>query len=134
MHFGPHTILLTVDIEFKDTLSAKEVEEAFDRLEKSMHSQYPDIKPIYIEDGAVTTRACCSECYLVTPTSSLQGTKLRDIHTLTRRVYECGETRQIAIANTAYYARSVCNIEDSQGIRSIDEDNRKLKTLSTTHW
>ena len=56
MHFGPHTILLTVDIEFKDTLSAKEVEEAVDRLEKSIHTQYPDIKHIYIEAGAVSAR------------------------------------------------------------------------------
>ncbi len=54
MHFGPHTVLLTVDIEFREKLSAVEVEEAVDRLEKSIRNQYPDIKHIYIEAGAVS--------------------------------------------------------------------------------
>ena len=53
MYFGPHTVLLTVDIEFHNKLSAIEVEEAVDRLEKSISNQYPDIKHIYIEAGAV---------------------------------------------------------------------------------
>ena len=54
MHFGPHTILLTVDIEFDSKLSASEVENAVDRLEKNIRGQYPDIKHIYIEAGAIS--------------------------------------------------------------------------------
>ncbi len=54
MHFGPHTILLTVDIEFDTKLSASEVENAVDRLEKNIRGQYPDIKHIYIEAGAIS--------------------------------------------------------------------------------
>ena len=54
MHFGPRTILLTVDIEFDKKLSALEVEEAVDRLEKSIRQKFPDIKHIYIEAGAVS--------------------------------------------------------------------------------
>jgi divalent metal cation (Fe/Co/Zn/Cd) transporter len=54
MYFGPHTILLTVDIEFDEKLSAMEVEDAVDRLEKSIRSEYPDIKHIYIEAGAIS--------------------------------------------------------------------------------
>lgn len=54
MHFGPRTILLTVDIEFDKRLSALEVEEAVDRLEKSIRQKFPDIKHIYIEAGAVS--------------------------------------------------------------------------------
>lgn len=57
MHFGPHTILLTVDIEFHTTLSAQEVEETVDRLEMNIRTQYPDIKHIYIEAGAVSARS-----------------------------------------------------------------------------
>lgn len=53
MYFGPHTVLLTVDIEFHNTLSAMEVEEAVDRLEQNISNKYPDIKHIYIEAGAV---------------------------------------------------------------------------------
>ena len=56
MHFGPHTILLTVDIEFDEELSAAEVEETVDRLEKSIRQKYPDIKHIYIEAGAVSSQ------------------------------------------------------------------------------
>lgn len=54
MYFGPHTILLTVDIEFDKKLSAAEVEETVDRLEKNIRRQYPDIKHIYIEAGAIS--------------------------------------------------------------------------------
>jgi cation diffusion facilitator family transporter len=57
MHFGPDTVLLTVDIEFHKRLSAMEVEEAVDRLEKSIRTQYPSIKHIYIEAGAVSSGA-----------------------------------------------------------------------------
>lgn len=55
MHFGPHTILLTVNIEFHKQLSAMEVEETVDRLGKNIRTKYPDIKHIYIEAGAVSS-------------------------------------------------------------------------------
>lgn len=54
MHFGPDTVLLTVDIEFDKKLSAAEVEATVDRLEKSIRSRYKAIKHIYIEAGAVS--------------------------------------------------------------------------------
>ncbi len=54
MYFGPHTILLTVDIEFDEKLSAAEVEDTVDRLEKNIRRQYPDIRHIYIEAGAIS--------------------------------------------------------------------------------
>ena len=53
MHFGPDTVLLTVDIEFHKRLSATEVEEAVDRLDKSIRTRYPNIKHIYIQAGAI---------------------------------------------------------------------------------
>ena len=55
MHFGPDTVLLTVDIEFHKRLSATEVEEAVDGLDKSIRIQYPNIKHIYIQAGAVSS-------------------------------------------------------------------------------
>jgi len=54
MHFGPNTILLTVDIEFDEKLSAAQVKEAVDRLGNGIRQQYPDIKYIYIEAGSVS--------------------------------------------------------------------------------
>lgn len=53
MHFGPETILLTVDIEFDHQLSAAEVETAVDRLETAIRKRYPKIRHIYIEAGAI---------------------------------------------------------------------------------
>ena len=53
MHFGPDTVLLTVDIEFHKRLSATELEEDVDRLDKSIRTQYPNIKHIYIQAGAI---------------------------------------------------------------------------------
>jgi cation diffusion facilitator family transporter len=55
-HFGPHTVLLTVDIEFHENMSAAEVEDAVDRLHIRIRNQYPDIKHIYIEAGAISGR------------------------------------------------------------------------------
>lgn len=56
MHFGPETVLLTVDIQFNQKLSAAEVEAAVDRLEKEIRRRYPEIKHIYIEAGAIGSR------------------------------------------------------------------------------
>jgi hypothetical protein len=42
-------------MEFHKRLSATKVEEAVDRLEKSIRTQYPNIKHIYIEAGAVSS-------------------------------------------------------------------------------
>ncbi len=53
MHFGPNTILLTVDIEFEPALSAADVERTVDRLEKAIRKRHPKIKHIYIEAGAI---------------------------------------------------------------------------------
>jgi len=58
MHFGPNTMLLTMDIEFDGTLSAAKVKEAVDRLERSIKNQYPAIKYIYIEAGSVAAGGC----------------------------------------------------------------------------
>ena len=60
MHFGPETILLTVDIEFGEQLSAHEVEAAVRRLEAVIRQRFPAIKHIYIEAGAVGSQRVTS--------------------------------------------------------------------------
>jgi divalent metal cation (Fe/Co/Zn/Cd) transporter len=53
MYFGPHTILLTLEIQFKPTISARGVEGVVDRIEKKIRSRFPDIKHILIEAESI---------------------------------------------------------------------------------
>lgn len=49
MHFGPKTVLLVMDLQFKSALTASEIEAVVDRLERTIRETYPEIKRIYIE-------------------------------------------------------------------------------------
>lgn len=49
MYFGPHTVLLTMDVEFRDKLSGAERDAAVQRLEKAIRDKYHDINHIFIE-------------------------------------------------------------------------------------
>lgn len=57
MHFGPSNVLLTMEIQFKPTLSAKEVETAIDRIEKQIRTAHPEIKHIMIEAESITRQS-----------------------------------------------------------------------------
>jgi divalent metal cation (Fe/Co/Zn/Cd) transporter len=48
-HFGPHTVLLTMELQFADGLSASDIENTVDRLEREIRSARSDIKHIFIE-------------------------------------------------------------------------------------
>jgi cation diffusion facilitator family transporter len=54
MHFGPHEILLNLEIQFHKTLSAEEVASTVERLEKTICKKHPDIKNIFIEAQSLT--------------------------------------------------------------------------------
>ena len=63
MYFGPHTVLLTVEIQFKPTLSAQEVEAAVDRIEKKIRAHHPDINHILLEAESLTKQGqATTEC------------------------------------------------------------------------
>ena len=49
MHFGPHDVLLTLDIRFQKDLTASEIAAVIDELEKKIRDQHPEIKHIFIE-------------------------------------------------------------------------------------
>jgi divalent metal cation (Fe/Co/Zn/Cd) transporter len=57
MHMGAHDVLLNLQIQFRQGLSAAEVEAAVKRLEITIRRQHPDIKRIFIEAGSLSARA-----------------------------------------------------------------------------
>jgi cation diffusion facilitator family transporter len=53
MYFGPHTVLLAMDLRFRNNLSAAELEEAVDRLEDAIRKRHRDVKHIFIESDSL---------------------------------------------------------------------------------
>lgn len=49
MYLGPQDVVLALDVEFHDHLSAVEVEKAVDELQDAIRGQYPEFKRIFIE-------------------------------------------------------------------------------------
>jgi cation diffusion facilitator family transporter len=49
MHFGPHEILLNLEVQFRCRLSAAELAGAVNRIEQRIRSRHPDITRIFIE-------------------------------------------------------------------------------------
>ena len=47
MYFGPHEVLLTLEVKFRDDLSMVGVRNTISRLQKSVQQEYPDITRIY---------------------------------------------------------------------------------------
>jgi cation diffusion facilitator family transporter len=48
MHFGPHEVLLTLELSFRNELSAVGVRAAVNRLRKNVKEAYPDVTRIYV--------------------------------------------------------------------------------------
>lgn len=53
LHLGPRDIMLALNIEFKDGLSADEIEAAVRRLESCIRDRHGEVKRIFIEAAAV---------------------------------------------------------------------------------
>ena len=49
MYFGPHSILLTMNVQFRKGLAASETEAGIDRVEAAIRAAYPDVRYIYLE-------------------------------------------------------------------------------------
>jgi divalent metal cation (Fe/Co/Zn/Cd) transporter len=52
MHFGPHEVLLNMEIQFKHELTADDIATAIDRIEVAVRAVYPDLKHIFLEAKA----------------------------------------------------------------------------------
>lgn len=55
MHMGPDFILANISIDFKDTLTAAELEESISDMDKSIKELFPQIKRIFIEAEKMLT-------------------------------------------------------------------------------
>jgi cation diffusion facilitator family transporter len=53
MYFGPHEVLLTLELKFRDELSAVGVRTAVTRLQKCVRQEHPDITRIYFASESV---------------------------------------------------------------------------------
>lgn len=53
MYLGPHDIVLALDVDFQDHISATEVEQAVRRLQDAIRAKYPDFKRIFIEAKSI---------------------------------------------------------------------------------
>jgi cation diffusion facilitator family transporter len=53
MYFGPHSVLLTMNVQFRAGLSFAEIEQTVDRVEAAVRHKHPDIRHIYLEAESV---------------------------------------------------------------------------------
>jgi cation diffusion facilitator family transporter len=56
-YFGPDSVLLNMDIQFRPHLPLDEVEAAVDRIEKGIRRKHPEIRYIFIEAESLLGRA-----------------------------------------------------------------------------
>jgi divalent metal cation (Fe/Co/Zn/Cd) transporter len=57
MYFGPDTVLLAVEIQFRSGLTAGDVVKAVDRLEGKIREAHPKVKRIFIEAESIRAEA-----------------------------------------------------------------------------
>lgn len=56
MYLGPTDVMLALDVEFEDQLSAQEVEVAIDQLQDAIRVKYPEFQRIFIEAKSITKK------------------------------------------------------------------------------
>lgn len=56
LYFGPHEVLLTLELEFVKNVSATELRAAIRRIEKNVCEKYPDITRVFYEARSLSER------------------------------------------------------------------------------
>jgi cation diffusion facilitator family transporter len=56
VHMGPYTLILNLEIDFRSTLSAEEVEQAIDQMERAIRTEHKYIKYIFVEMQSLAAR------------------------------------------------------------------------------
>jgi len=54
MHFGPDTVLVTIELRFRQIQSARELEESIARIENEIRRRHQQIKHIFIESDSLS--------------------------------------------------------------------------------
>jgi divalent metal cation (Fe/Co/Zn/Cd) transporter len=57
MYLGPTDVVLALDVDFRDNLSAAEVEQAIEALQTAIKAVHPEFQHIFIEAKALAKRA-----------------------------------------------------------------------------
>jgi divalent metal cation (Fe/Co/Zn/Cd) transporter len=52
MHFGPHEVLVNLELTFKKSLSAGEITTALHRLDSAIREKHANVKRVFLEMGA----------------------------------------------------------------------------------
>ncbi|HEY7316031.1 MAG TPA: cation diffusion facilitator family transporter [Candidatus Binatia bacterium] len=53
MYFGPHTVLLAMDLQFRKDLTGTDLAQTVDRLEEAIRKRFPDVQHIFIESDSL---------------------------------------------------------------------------------
>ncbi|MCR5888409.1 cation diffusion facilitator family transporter [Hymenobacter sp. J193] len=56
MYLGPQDVMMALDVEFRNELTAVQVEHAIDRLQDAIKARYPYVRRIFVEAKAVSAR------------------------------------------------------------------------------
>jgi divalent metal cation (Fe/Co/Zn/Cd) transporter len=54
MHFGPHNVMLAIDLQFRQSLTSAGIQEAIDRVEARIRGEFPQVRHIFVEAKALT--------------------------------------------------------------------------------
>jgi divalent metal cation (Fe/Co/Zn/Cd) transporter len=54
MYFGPHEVMLALEVKFRDELSMAAMRNAIGRIQKSVQEDYPDITRIFFASESIS--------------------------------------------------------------------------------
>ncbi len=57
LHFGPDAVLVTLSLDFEDSVSAGEVEGAVSAIERRLKADHPEISRVFVEAQSIAGRA-----------------------------------------------------------------------------
>lgn len=56
MHLGPSEVLMTLEIEFQQDLTAASITNAVERLDRAIRTDHPEVKHLFLEAQSIRTR------------------------------------------------------------------------------